>query len=194
MRNPIGWAAICVLVFCLGRLAPASVAVSVISDTTWRATNPLPATGWNTDIVFDDSDAAGWENAVGSPNNDHIWYKSLKSGEAPNKAWFRHVFTLNDAVTDASGLFHFDDNGQAYINGQLIIDDTGGGASNFNLTLDPSLFVAGQNLIAIHGIDTIAPDNSIGVNMTINTVPEPACIGMLAGGCLLLSRRGSFFG
>src|SRR5207249_1261038 len=58
MRKPIGWAAICVLIACSSDLARASVAVSVISDTTWRATNPLPATGWNTDIVFDDSDAA----------------------------------------------------------------------------------------------------------------------------------------
>ena len=44
------------------------------------------------------------------------------------------------AVTDASGVFHFDDNGQAYINGSLLIDDHGGGASNFNLALDPGIF------------------------------------------------------
>jgi len=162
--------------------------VSVITDTTWRATNPQPPTGWNTDLNFDDSNAAGWENAVGSTSNNHIWYKSLHSADAPNNAWFRHIFTLDDAATAASGTFHFDDNGQAYINGQLIVDDTGGGASNFNLTLDPTLFVVGQNLIAIHGIDTIAPDNSVGVNMTITTVPEPAAAGMLGVAAMLLSR------
>src|SRR5205814_2487380 len=93
-----------------------------------------------------------------------------------------------DPVTSASGLFHFDDNGQAYINGQLIVDDTGGGASNFDLTLDPGLFVVGENLVAVHGIDTIAPDNSIGVNMTINTVPEPAVLGLLSCACLAMRR------
>ena len=152
-------------------------AVTVITDTTWRATNPQPPTGWNTDVNFEDSDAAGWENAVGSTSNNHIWYQSLHSADAPNNAWFRHVFTLDDVATAASGNFHFDDNGQAYINGQMIIDDTGGGASNFNLTLDPSLFVVGQNLIAIHGIDTIAPDNSVGVNLTLTALPEPTAAG-----------------
>jgi hypothetical protein len=163
--------------------------VTVMTDTTWRAVNPQPATGWNTDLNFDDSDAAGWENAVGSATNNHIWFKSLKSADAPNNAWFRHIFMLDDVATAASGNFHFDDNGQAYINGQLIIDDTGGGASNFNLTLDPSLFVVGQNLIAIHGIDTIAPDNSVGVNMTVTTLPEPTAAGVLAVATLLSRRR-----
>src|SRR5205823_11769570 len=90
----------------------------------------------------------------------------------------------------ASGLFHLDDNGDVFINGTQIIDDHGGGASNFDLTLDPSLFRVGQNLIAVHGIDTIAPDNSIGVNMSIDVVPEPSTLGgMACGGGLLFCRR-----
>src|SRR5436190_2099273 len=85
--------------------------------------------------------------SVGNDKNNHIWYGRLKSADAPNQAWFRHLFLLTDPVTSASGLFHFDDNGQAYINAQLIVDDTGGGASNFDLTLDPGLFVVGENLV-----------------------------------------------
>ena len=30
------------------------------------------------------------------------------------------------------------------------------GAGTFDVTLDPSLFVVGENLIAVHGINTIA--------------------------------------
>ena len=164
--------------------------VSVISDTTWRAYNHLPPAGWNTDLAFNDSDAAGWENAVGNTSNNHIWYHSLHSADAPNNAWFRHIFTLTRPVTDASGVFHFDDNGQAYINGSLLIDDHGGGASNFNLALDPGIFVTGQNLVAVHGIDTIAPDNSIGVNLSIDVVPEPSSGACGAVGMAwLLARR-----
>src|SRR5262245_50860658 len=126
---------IAAVVVALAQFAGAD-AITIMTDTTWRAYNHTPPAGGNTDLGFDDSDAAGWEDAVGSASNNHIWYGSLKSADAPNNAWFRHIFTLDAPVTDASGIFHFDDNGQLYINGQQLIDDTGGGASNFNLTLD----------------------------------------------------------
>src|SRR5205823_14953103 len=52
------------------------------SDATWRAVNPAPAVGWNTDIVFDDSDAAGWQFAFKSPSRDNIWFGSNLSADA----------------------------------------------------------------------------------------------------------------
>jgi hypothetical protein len=32
--------------------------ITIRSDSTWRTTTPQPGTGWNTDPLFDDSDAA----------------------------------------------------------------------------------------------------------------------------------------
>ena len=182
------------ILLCLGILLVVSPAVAaadttVVSDTTWRARNPQPPTGWNTDLVFDDSDAAGWQNAVGNTTGNRIWYQSLKSASAPSNAWFRHVFTLDQAATAATATLNFDDNGEAYLNGHLLVEDSGGGASTFNLTIDPSWFTTGDNLIAVHGIDTIAPDCSIGVRMTVTTVPEPAALTVLAAGLPLLAAR-----
>jgi hypothetical protein len=86
--------------------------VNITSDTTWKAINPKPSTGWNTDPSFDDS---AWEFAVkdaAHPNNDHIWFESINSADAPADAWFRKVFTLSQPVASDEGIFNLDDNGQ----------------------------------------------------------------------------------
>jgi hypothetical protein len=161
--------------------------VVVKTDATWKATNPAPPAGWNTDVNFDDS---GWSNAFKSPSGDNIWLTSNMSGSAPNQVWFRKVFTLNGPVSSAVGDFFFDDNGENYLNGHLIINDTGGGATSFNnVVIDPSFFVVGQNLFAIHGIDTVAPFNNVAANIQITVVPEPAAVGVLSAGMLVLLRR-----
>jgi hypothetical protein len=164
--------------------------INVHSDATWRTFDTLPPSGWNTDLAFDDSDAAGWQNAFKSPSGDNIWFGSNLSSQGPNQAWFRHIFTLNDVVSDAAGNFFFDDNGELYINGHLIINDTGGGSTSFpDVQVDPSFFDVGQNLIAVHGIDTHAPFNNIGVNMTVNTLPEPSNLLFTSLAVLLLFRK-----
>jgi hypothetical protein len=131
--------------------------VSISTDSTWRAINPKPPTGWNTDISFDDSDAAGWQFAVKDvkPNN-HIWYENILSDQAPAAAWFRKVFTLDSMV-----------------------DDNGSGGSSFDLTLDPSLFRIGENLVAIHGVDQYTPYHTVGMDLSL-TIPEPATIFLIA--------------
>jgi hypothetical protein len=154
---------------------------SISTDATWRATNPKPPTGWNTDISFDDSDAAGWQFAVKDtkPNN-HIWYENISSDQAPANAWFRKVFTLDSLVSAAYALIWLDDNGQVYINGTKIVDDNGSGGSSYDLTLDPALFRIGQNLIAIHGADEYTPYHTVGMELTLS-VPEPNTNFVVAG-------------
>jgi hypothetical protein len=171
--------------------APGAHDVEVVSDDTWRTSKTSPPAGWNTNVNFDDSDAAGWQSAFKSPSGNNIWYGSNKSGQSPNNAWFRHVFTLNGPVSSASATVFFDDNGQFYLNGHLLVDDTGGGASSFDLTsIDPSFFVIGENLLAVHGVDTEAPFSNIGIDLTLTEVPEPSSVAMVGAVAVLLRRRG----
>ncbi|HVT87592.1 MAG TPA: hypothetical protein VHD56_01960 [Tepidisphaeraceae bacterium] len=162
----------------------------VVTDSSWRAIGSAPPSGWNTELSFDDSNAAGWESAFKSPSENNIWITSNMSSQAPNQAWFRHVFTLDGAVTDASADFFFDDNGEGYINGHLVITDSARGAIHTIVPIDPSFFVIGDNLIAMHGIDTHAPFNNIALSMTITT-PEPASTFVFSFTALLLRRRHS---
>ncbi len=171
----------------LGLTAASAADVMVVSDATWKVTNPAPPTGWNSDVDFDDS---GWGNAVENPSNHNIWMISLQSASGPNQVWARKVFNLSAPVASAVGHFGFDDNGQLYLNGHLLIDDTGGGATVFNnFVIDPSFFVVGDNLIAMHGIDTIAPFNSLNAQLPITLVPEPACAWLLAASAVGLLAR-----
>lgn len=167
----------------------AQIVTEVISDATWRTIGSTPAAGWNTSLAFDDSNAAGWQNAFQSPTDDHIWITSNLSSQAPDQAWFRHVFTLNAPVISASADFFFDDNGEGYINGQQVIVNGPSGGARTVVPVDPSLFVVGSNFVAIHGIDTIGPFNNVGLTMTITLVPEPGTVGMAAMGGLFLLRR-----
>jgi hypothetical protein len=173
---------LCCAVFCTAVMRTTMAqTVAIATDATWRAINPKPPTGWNTDVAFDDSDAAGWEFAVTDtkPNN-HIWYESISSDQAPANAWFRKVFTLDSPVLAASTLIWLDDNGQVYINGSKIVDDNGSGGSSYDLTLDPTLFRIGQNLIAIHGVDEYTPYHTVGMELTLS-VPEPNTRFVVAG-------------
>lgn len=166
--------------------AEAQTTPTVKTDATWRTTSTLPPAGWSTSLTFDDS-AAGWQGAFKSPAGDNIWYGSNQSSQSPDQAWFRHTFTLDRVPTQASGTFFFDDNGEAYINGQLVLNDTGGGATTTSLTLDPRLFVAGDNLVALHGIDTAGPFSNVSVNLFL--APELACLSAALVPLLLLRRR-----
>jgi hypothetical protein len=170
--------------------APGTHDVEIVTDATWRTSKTSPPAGWNTDLDFDDSDAAGWQNAFKSPSGNNIWYGSNMSGQSPNNAWFRHVFTLDGPVSNASGTVFFDDNGQLYLNGHLLVDDTGGGASSFDLdSIDPSFFVIGENLLAAHGVDTEAPFSNIGLDLKLTLVPEPSSLALVAAASFLLRRR-----
>ncbi len=172
----------------LGMTATASADVTIITDATWKVTSPAPLDGWNIDPTFDDST---WVTPVVNTANNNMWMTSLKSASSPSQIWARKVFTLTAPVASAVGHFGFDDNGELYLNGHLLIDDTGGGATVFNnFVIDPSFFVVGNNVLAMHGINTIAPDNSLNVDLPIILVPEPSCVCLLGAGVMgLLIRR-----
>jgi hypothetical protein len=150
----------------------------VRTSEKWRITSPAPAAGWNTNVAFDDSDAAGWEDAFRIGTGSSIWKDSNESSMAPSQVWGRYVFNV-ESMPIASLTAHvgFDDDGQAYLNGQLLVNDTGGGATGFELTLDPALLHPGQNVLAMHGVDTIAPFNAMSVALRITYVPEPSMAG-----------------
>ena len=158
------------------QLSAVAATTNIVSDGNWRVTNPAPAAGWNTSLAFDDSDAAGWEYAFKAPSGNNIWMRSNQSASSPGQVWFRYVFHLATPPTTASGTFNFDDDGQVYLNGVLVVNDTGGGATTFNLPLATNLFVAGDNLIAVHGVNTVAPFNVIGVDMTLEVPLETTLI------------------
>lgn len=166
--------------------------ITVVSDATWRTSAGVVAVtpDWISNLNYDDSDQAGWQFAFKSPSGHNIWNTSNLSSQSPSHARFRYIFDLPANVASASGIFGFDDDGDVWINGTHILNDPGGGASTFDLTLDPSLFHAGQNLIAVDGFDKIAPFSNISVEMTLTLAPEPG-FSMLAI-CLaasLLPRR-----
>ena len=86
--------------------------------------------------------------------------------------------------------FGFDDDGELYINGVLIEDDHSGAATQFNnMWLNPSLFVQGENLIAMEGINVLPPDNSVNLEIDFNVVPEPASATLVTGSLALLAIR-----
>ena len=143
-------------------------AASINTDATWRVTATAPPAGWNTDLNFNDSNAAGWQDAFSTPDNQ-IWLGSNMSGPTAGQTWYRHIFTLDGPVTSAMANLAFDDDGQVYINGHLVWNDPGGGATRTQMALDPSLFHPGANLIAAHGIDVFTPYHSVDeeINLTI---------------------------
>lgn len=158
---------------------------TVLSDDTWRTSrgSQVMDTNWTVSLAFDDSDAAGWTNAFQVSGNNNIWHTSNQSSDSPTRARFRHVFALStDNIVSVTGRFTFDDNGSAWINGTQIINDTGGGATTYNLTLDPTLFHPGDNLVSVWGVNTIAPFNSVSVRLTIVQVPEPSAVALVGVG------------
>src|SRR6266498_5094048 len=71
-----------------------AVALTINTDSSWLATNAVPAATWNTDPSFD---TTGWINAsVNTPacgfnGADCIWYDGQFS--ATRFAWLRKTFT-----------------------------------------------------------------------------------------------------
>ncbi|MBL8377245.1 MAG: hypothetical protein JNM79_05225 [Burkholderiales bacterium] len=187
---PLATWVMCVLVSLSAMSAGAAV---VETNSTWRATQFAPLAGWNVDVVFDTSSAAGWNDAVelSSAVLDGnlvpvIWQSGTGHG-GPAQVWLRHVFTLPS--DPFSGLLDLsvDDDAQVYINGHLVLDDQSGNNETF-LNLDVGAFlVAGSNLIAIAAQDS-GGGQGIFARLEVGrrAVSEPNSLSLLAVAMLLL--------
>ncbi len=148
--------------------------VSLVSDASWRTisgTASIPA-GWHTNLNYDDTAAAGWTNAVVDTGN-RIWHTSGFSASGPSSARFRKVVNLPRKVRAAHAIFGADDDGDFFINGALAWHDGSGGGSTTWLELDPNLFVVGDNLLAVFGLDVVAAAHVIAVEIQVLLEPEP---------------------
>jgi hypothetical protein len=184
----------------LPRLAWADpVALTVPVNTTWRSIGPVgdltgqginnvglaweaANVGWNTSLAFDDSDGAGWANAIEvvHPNPPFLryWFDGNETvGSSP--VYFRKVFNLSGAPI--SGLLNFsvDDDAQVYVNGGLVLNDSNSLATTVNnLNVAPYLH-SGFNLIAVKAQDQQGAQGIAG-SLNITIVPEPSSF-VLAG-------------
>ena len=148
--------------------------VSLVSDASWRTISgsaSIPA-GWQTNLFYDDSDSAGWTNAVVDVAN-RIWHTSGSSSSGPSTARFRKIVHLPRKVRAAHAVFAADDDGDFFVNGTLVLHDASGGASTAVLELDPNLLTPGDNLLAAFGQDVVASTHVIAVEIVLQLEPEP---------------------
>ena len=126
-----------------------AVAQAVVTDSSWLATNALPAATWNTDPSFD---TTGWINAfVITPacanGADCIWYDGQNS--ATQFAWLRKTFTISSPVSTAVLVGGIDDDCDIYVNGTLVLGDHNGLAGTFGPIDVAPFLVQGVNLLAV---------------------------------------------
>jgi hypothetical protein len=133
-----------------------AVALTINTDTSWLATNALPAATWNTNPSFN---TTGWVNAFVSTvtpapcfnGADCIWYDDQTS--ATQFAWLRKTFTISAPVSSAVINGGIDDDGDIYVNGTLVYSSHNGTAGSFGPIDVAPYLVQGVNLIAVAAED-----------------------------------------
>jgi len=132
-----------------------AAALVINTDSSWLATNALPAATWNTDPSFD---TTGWINAsVNTPacsgGADCIWYDGTFS--ATRFVWLRKTFTISNQISSAVLVGGIDDDADIYVNGNLVLGDHNGTAQSFGPIDVAPFLVQGVNLIAVAAEDNI---------------------------------------
>ncbi len=134
---------------------------------------------WNSDPAFDTST---WQQAQLVTAED-IW------GATPaGPVYFRHVFSVDQPLSDATLLATVDDDALIYINGQLVVSDANGRATGIGPLDITSYLTTGENLIAIKAQNAGGPA-SLGFH--VFAVPEPSsgCLALIGLAGLLAERR-----
>jgi hypothetical protein len=132
-----------------------AVTLTINTDSSWLATNALPAATWNTDPSFS---TTGWINAsvnipACSNGADCIWYDGQFS--ATRFVWLRKTFTISGPVSTAVLVGGIDDDADIYVNGTLVFNDHNGTSQGFGPINVAPYLVQGVNLIAVAGEDNI---------------------------------------
>lgn len=176
------------------------VATSVYVNTTWRTIGPVgdltggginnvglaweaAHPGWNSSPMFDDSNAAGWSNAIEvvHPNPPFLryWFDGTEQvGSSP--VYFRKEFQIEGDPISGLLSFTVDDDAQIYVNGVQVVNDSNGLATTVNgLNVLPYL-TSGLNLIAVKAQDQQGGQGFAGNLQLVSNVPEPSSI-VLAG-------------
>jgi len=164
-------------------------------DTTWRAIGPfgnLEGTpiasvgepwesdnvGWNFNLAFDDSNAAGWQNAIINRPlcrdqggvSDCIWVDGNNSnGSSPS--YYRKTFEIDGTVVAGSLGFSVDDDAQVYINGNLVLDDQSGHADGAQFIDVTPYLQNGTNLAAIKAHDSWGGGEAWTFELTVDIQP-----------------------
>ena len=177
----------------------AAFTATVPIDTTWRAIGPVgdltgqginnvglawetSHAGWNTLLAFDDSDSAGWKNAIAvvHPNAPFIryWVDGTETvGSSP--AYFRKVFNVPGTPQTGTLDFGVDDDAKIYINGQLVFSESDSLATAFTGLNITAYLTSGLNMIAVKAQDQQGAQ-SIDGQLNISYVPEPSALVLLS--------------
>src|SRR3989338_7291068 len=151
--------------------------ISIKSDGTWKFSR-IADFGW-TSIDFNDG---LWGHVVAPSNGvcgvfeptphiaDPMWASNPVQGES---IYFRKKFTLTGPPRGAIIQAVFDDDGDVYVNGSLVLHDRSGTVNMTPLEQDvTSLLHEGDNVIALYAIDTATGCQSAQVAVNLEVTYE----------------------
>ncbi len=117
----------------------------------WRYTTTKPADNW----IRDDFDDSSWSRGAGRFGGNNI--EQVKTPWTSDDIWMRKEMALNAELTEPVVKIAHDNDYEIYINGSLLISETGASDSYKYIKLDREkgeLFKKGKNVVAVHCVNT----------------------------------------